>query len=139
MRFASFSRWLGQATQPHHPYYHPIQMTLFAGLSYIGTACFTSIPPVRGMTLTVLTYAISQLITPFFIQFFAPYEDLSLAPLIGQALQLTTSLILAKTICHIVGQTLSFKEVRQVCLVFFLSLYVSRCALFVFRQQLQRI
>lgn len=134
MHVGSFSRWLEQATQPRHPYYHPIQITLFASLSYAGTACFTSIPPLRGMTLIVLTHTISQLITPFFVQLFEPYKDVSLAPLVGQALQLTTSLILAKTICHIVGQTLSFKEVRQVGIVFFLSLYVLRCALFVFRQ-----
>jgi hypothetical protein len=139
MHLAAVSRWLGQATQPRHPYYHPLQITLFASLSYAGTACFTSIPPVRGMTLIMLAYAISQLVTPFFIQFFEPYEDVSLAPFIGQLLLLTISLVLAKTICHIAGQTLSCKEVRQVCTVFFLCLYVSRCALFIFRQQLQRI
>lgn len=136
MRLRSFSLWLEEVTQPEHPYYHPIQVGLFASLSYVGTACLTSIPPARGATLTVLAYLISQLTAPLFCELFKPYQDTPLIPLVGQVFQWTTSLILAKVMCRIAGQAISFKEMRQIGFVFLLCLYVARWALFKFRQQL---
>lgn len=139
MRLESYSPWLEQITQPQYPYYHPIQASLFASLSYIGAACLTSISPRRAMTVAILAYAISQLISPFFCQLVGPYEDVSLVPLAAQILQLTSSLVLAKVICQFVGQTLSFKEIRHLSIVFMICLYVSRLALRKFRQQLHAI
>jgi hypothetical protein len=136
MHFRSFSLWLEQVTQPEYPYYHPIQVGLFASLSYVSTACLTSIPPVRGATLTVSAYLISQLTAPLFCEFFKPYQEIPLIPLIGQVLQWTTSLILAKVMCRIAGQVISFKEMRQIGLGFLMCLYIARWALFKFRQQL---
>jgi hypothetical protein len=88
------------------------------------------------MSLAVLAYAISQLVTPLFVECFEPYQDISLAPLIGQVLQITLSLTLAKVICHLAGHALSFQEVRQIGIVFLVSLYVSRLILLKLRQQL---
>lgn len=133
---ATFSNWLEQVTHPNHPYYHPVQVALFAGISYVGTICLTSLPPVHGMSLAILAYAISQLVTPLFAECFEPYQDISLIPLIGQAMQITLSLVIAKVLCNLAGQTLSFKEVRQVGLVSLISLYVSRLILLKLRQQL---
>lgn len=134
MNLIPFSNWLEQATQPGHPFYHPSQIALFASLSYVSTACLTSLPPLRGMTLTILAYSISQFTTPLFSQLFEPYRNKSLAPFIGQVLQLSTSLMLAKVFCRLVGQSLSLKEMRQVSLVFMTCLYVSRIALLKLRQ-----
>lgn len=134
MNLASLSRWLEQATRPQHPYYHPLQLTFFASLSYISTAYFTRIPPIRGMTFIISAYTISQLITPFFIQLFEPYQNIALIPLSGQVMQLSLSATLAKIICYLAGHNLSFKEIRLVSTVFLVSLYVSRFALRKLRQ-----
>lgn len=132
---ATFSNWIEQVTQPDHPYYHPVQIALFAGVSYMGTSCLTSLRPIHGMSLAVLAYTISQLVTPLFVECFEPYQDISLVPLIGQVLQITLSLTLAKAICHIAGYHLSFQHVRQIGLVFLISLYVSRLVILKLRQQ----
>jgi hypothetical protein len=136
MGLASCSHWLEQLTQPGHPYYHPIQVSLLASISYVSTACLTAISPTRGMTVMILAYAVSQLISPLFCQLFGLYEEVPLIPFMGQALQIATSFIVAKVICQLAGQALSFKELRQVGVVFLVSLYVSRLALRKFRQQI---
>ncbi len=136
MCLANFSHWLGQMTQPSNRYYHPVQVMLFASLSYTGTACLTSIPPMRGLSLAVLSYAISQLILPFFRLFLEPYQEVPLVPLLGQVIHLSTVLLLAKVICHLVGQPLSCKEIRKISLIFIMSLFVMKFALRKFRQQL---
>lgn len=139
MNLSSLSQWLEQVTQPQHPCYHPIQATVVASISYISTACFTNIPPIRGVALVTLTYAISQLVTPFFIQIFESYQDVSLVPLLGQVLQFSVSVVLAKFVCQLANQTLSFKEIRHVSAAFLICLFVARFALRKFRQQLQTI
>lgn len=136
MAFASFSSWLSQITRPNHPFYHPFQISLFASLSYVGTVCLTSIPPRRGTTLAILAYAISQLISPLFCQIFESYREISLIPFVGQVLQLTTTVVLAKVICQLGQQSLSFHEIKQVSLVFLASLYVAKFVLFKLRQHL---
>lgn len=138
MHAASFSKYLEQVTQPHHPLYHPIQLTFFACLSYIGTATLTNIPPEKGMRLTTLAYVISQLITPLFTECFEPHQNVTLVPLVGQVMQLTASFVLAKVLCNLAGHTLSFKEVRLVGTVFLITLFVFRFALLKFRQFLDR-
>jgi hypothetical protein len=132
MQLTSISNWLEQATQPQHPYYHPIQVALSAGISYVGTACLTSISPKRGMMLIISAYAISQLITPLFCKLFEPYQDISLVPLFGQILQIAASLVLAKVVCQLAGQTLTFKEAGKVGLVFIPSLCATRWILIQF-------
>lgn len=137
MSVATYLNWFEQVTVPNHPFYHPVQVTFFAGISYVGTICLTSLSPAHGASLAILAYAISQLVTPLFVECFEPYQDISLAPLIGQALQMSFSLVIAKVICSLVGHTLSFKEIRQVGLVFLISLYVSRLVLLKLRQRLE--
>ncbi len=131
------SRWLDQATQPRHPLYHPVQVVMFAGLSYISTACFTSIPPSKGMTFVILAYTISQFTASLFSKLLDPYQDIALVPLIGQVVHLSVALISAKVICQLIGQSLSFKEIRKMSIVFIMTLFVMRFALRKFRQQLQ--
>jgi hypothetical protein len=138
MSLSSFSHELEQTTRPHGPYYHFVQVTLFAGLSYIGTACWTKIRPIRGTILVVLAYGISQLITPLFVNFFEAYQDVSLVPLVGQVLQLTTSLFLANVICFLANKALSLKEIRQVSTAFLLTLFTARFVLSKFRELSQK-
>lgn len=137
MDLASISLWIEEVTQPEHPYYHPVQVALFAGSSYVSTLCLTSISPKRGMKVAVLAYGISQLITPFFVECFEPYRDITLVPLVGQVLQLTSSLLLTKGIYFLAGQTLSFKEIRQLGIAFLVGLAISRFVLLKFRQQIK--
>ena len=136
MQAAALSHWIEQVTQPKHPLYHPVQGFLFGSCTYIGTAYLTSIPPRKGMLFAVLAYTLSQLTASFFAEFLEPYQEISLVPLIGQVMHLTTSLILAKTICSILKEPLTFKEMRQISFVFLGSLYVMRFALRKFRQHL---
>ncbi len=138
IRLKSIPNLLNDITEPQHPCYHPIQATLFAGLSYVGIAYLTSISPIHGMALAVSAYAINQLTTPLFAQIFKPSRDLSLASLIGQVTQLTISFILAKTVCQLAEIAFSFKEVRLMGVVFLTSLYMSKLALLKFRQQLNK-
>ncbi len=139
MNLVSFSHWLEEVTDPRpplHPYYHPVQIAICGSLSYIGTACLTSVPPKRAMLLTALVYTISQIITPLICPYFEPYQDISLVPLIGQVIQLTTSLLLAKVICRLVGQSLSFKDIQKVSLAFMVALCVAHFTLLKFRRHL---
>lgn len=129
MHSTTFSSYLQQAMRPNNPCYHPIQGALFGSLSYIGTAVFTKVPPIRGAMLATVAYAVSQATAPLFVQCFEPLRDLSLFPLIGQAMQLTFSFASAKMICNIAGYNLSFKEARQVGGVFFATLFTARFAL----------
>lgn len=138
MRLASFPDWLEEVTNPEHRYFHHFQITMFASISYVSTACLTSIPPTRGMVLTILAYTISELIAPLFCWLLNRYASISLVPSIGQVLQLTTSLVLAKVICHIAGQALSFKEIRQIGIVFLVTLYVTQLALLKICQNLPK-
>lgn len=136
MHLKTFSNWLETVTQPNHPFYHPLQLTFFAGISYIGTGRFTKIPPAQGMRLIASAYVISQLTTPCFVQCFEPYQNVSLVPLIGQVMQMTVSLMLAKIICNLIGDPITFKEARLVSTVFFINLFASQFALFKIKQLL---
>jgi hypothetical protein len=140
MSLVSFQHWLKEASsQPSHPFYHPIQATLFASLSYAGTMCFTSIPPIRAMTFAVLAYAISQFVAPLFSELLEPYQEVELVPLTGQVLQLSTSLILAKVICSLAGLALSCKEIRKVCVVFLVSFCIFRLVIVNFFKQIAKL
>lgn len=134
MNLTLFSQWLENITQPQYVYYHPVQVLLFGGLSYVSAACFTSIPPKRAMKIAVLAYGISQLMAPFFIEIFEPYREIPLVPLVGQFIQLSASLISVKILYNLALQTLSFKEIRQLSLAFFIGLSLSRFAILKFRQ-----
>ena len=131
------SKWLDQTTRPQHPLYHPVQIVMFAGISYISNACFTSIPPSKGMTFAILAYVISQFTAPLFSRFLDPYQEIALVPLIGQVIHLSVALILARAICQLIGQSLSFKEIRKMSIVFIITLFVMRFALRKFRKQLK--
>lgn len=137
MNAAAVSLWLDKVTQPEHPYYHHFQIGLFAGCSYIGTACLTRIPPKKAALFTALAYSISQWVAPLFAQLLESYQDVTLAPLIGQVLHISVTLILSKVICRIVGQSLSFEEIYQISLSCLVSLFVVRLAIRKFRQNIQ--
>lgn len=134
MYLTAFSRWLGQITQPDHLLYHPIQMSLFASLTYIGTTCLTTRSPLQAATLAALTYNISQFVTPRFIKYFEPNRDVTLAPWIGQCCQLAVSLFLAKITCNLAGQKLSFNDAKIISIAFGVSCFVAHFALRKFRE-----
>lgn len=135
-RIAEASHWLAEVTkQPNHPYYHHVQLTLFAGLSYISTSCFTSIAPKKGVTLVVLSYTISQAIAPLFYKL-EPYQNQPFVVLIGRFIHLASSLLLAKISCEFIGLSLSFKQMRQIVIAFSIALFISRFALLKIREQI---
>lgn len=132
--FTSFSNWIEEATQPNHLAYYPLQATLFATISYICTASFTSSPPMHGMTFILCAYTINCLIAPLFARCYNLYQEIALVPFIGQVIHITCSLMAAKTICHRFGQPLSSKEARQISILFLATLSVSRFILLQLRQ-----
>lgn len=132
----AFSIWIEQVTQPDHLYYHPLQIALFANVTYITTSCLTSLPFSCAATLLISTYTISQLVTPLFVECFQPYQDIPLIPLFGHVIQITLSLILAKISCNFMGCNLSLKQIRQASLAFLTTLFVCRLILITLRQQL---
>jgi hypothetical protein len=133
MLLEHFSQWVEQATHPSYKYYFPVQCTLAAGEGYVGTLIFTKISPIRGMALSVLTFAISQLITPYFVDFFQPYSKIPLAPMAGQLLQMASSFSLALIICNIAGLALSLKKASRVCAAFIAADAISACGLYLYR------
>ncbi len=132
----AFSRYLKDITKPTHPYYYPVQISLVASLAYIGTRCFTSMPPLQGTALAVLMYSIDQFTTPLVGKLIRPYQEITLVPLLGQALHLTLSVLFTKVICQLAGYTFSFKQMRTVGLVFATTLTILHFALRQFRRML---
>lgn len=132
----AFSTWIEQTSQPDHPYYHPLQIALFANVTYITTTCLTTLPFRCATMLVISTYAISQLVTPLFIDCFQPYQDTPLIPFFGHVIQMTLSVILAKMSCNLMGCGLSLKQIRQASLAFLITLFVCRFILIKLRQQL---
>ncbi|WP_068468280.1 hypothetical protein [Candidatus Protochlamydia phocaeensis] len=137
LRVEEFSRWLGQMTQPTHPYYFSAQLLLFSGLSYLSTACLTSIPPVQGMAFMTIAFTISHFVAPLFAKWLEPYWTVSLVPLAGQILHLTTSALLSKAICFLAGYHLTLTQIAQVSSAFLVAVYVLKFALLKFRQLYQ--
>ncbi|MFI0434516.1 MAG: hypothetical protein ACH350_02155 [Parachlamydiaceae bacterium] len=119
---SSFNR-LTQAAHPHHPLYHPIQLTLFTAISSLCVSRLTGIPPTHLSLFVASAYVISQLMTPLFVDWFQPYHHLPLAPLIGQALQITTSVVGAKITGHILRFPLSIKEIKQATLILLIAIF----------------
>lgn len=135
----AFSRYLKDITKPTHPYYYPVQVSLVASLAYVGTRCFTSLPPLQGTTLAVLMYSIDQFTTPLVGKLIRPYQDITLVPLVGQVLHLTLSLLLTKAICQLAGYSFSFKQMRSVGIVFLVTLAILHFALRQFRRMLHPV
>lgn len=104
------------------------QLIFTTSLSYVGVACFTSIPPLKGATFMGLTHTISRYAAPLFVTLFEPHRHVALVPAVGQILQLSCSLILAKTICSLIKQPLSLKEAKQVCAAFLTAQIIYRIA-----------
>lgn len=133
---SNFSVWLEKITQPEHPHHRYVQICLFTGLAAASTACLTSISPKKTAALFFVAYSISLLAAPIIQTIFEPYRNHSLAPLTGQLMLYSFSLLSAKMICSIIHQSLSFKEIKIVCTAFLLSLFITYLVLRIFRQKI---
>lgn len=137
MYLEQLSRQIGELTQPSHPHYFKGQLFLFSTVSYLSSACLTSIPPLNGALFITLSFAISQVAAPFFAAQLEEYRQVTLVPLAGQCMQLTASFLSAKLICSLAGCALSLRQCAQAGMAFLITLYAIKFATRKFRQGLQ--
>lgn len=134
MSIRSFVEGLEKITNPQNFYYHPIQITLFGGVTYLSTICLTSLSPLCTVSFVVIAYGINHFIVPYFCRFLKGYKS----PLIGQALHLGCSALGSKMICHLFCASLSLSQIIQIGCAFLLTLYLCQWAFLRLRQQLSQ-
>ena len=109
------------------------QAMLCTGLSYVIARCVKCVPPTQAILFSLSAFTTHRIAFPFFVKIFEPYQDVSCAPLAGQILLHTTSILSGKMVCYLVGYPISFKQIQQLGLYFFTFLTVIYVALFKFR------
>lgn len=137
MRLEQLSQALDELTRPSHPHHFKFQLALFSTATYLSTSLLTSISPLSSAIFISLTLTISRSVAPLFAAWLEEYRQIALVPLSGQILQLSLSLVLAKSIGTLAGYHLTIKQITHVGILFLLTLSIMHFALYHFRLYLQ--
>lgn len=117
--------FLRKASDPEYPFhYYPTQTAFIAGVSYISTSVFTTLPPFHGMIFMTLARIINFFTNELFARITYKYHSRHIVTMIGKAVNILTSALLASAICAICRIRLSIREVCRIAAVTLLTIYV---------------
>lgn len=122
------STWMEEVTQRDHPLFHPVQVGLMGSISWIGARLF-SIPPTNAVVVSILAYAINQVIAPIIGKYIEPYQEISLVPFCGQITHLALSFGSSNLLCHLVGKSLAIGDAVILGTFFLTAIAIARVAL----------
>lgn len=102
-----------------------LKYALFSGLSFISLSIFSSASGTRGIALTALIYTVSRITTPLFVEIFKKFENISLAPLIGQLINLSFCILSTKLVLNVFGFNCSISDLQQVLFCNIIALQIT--------------
>lgn len=109
-------------------YYHTVQTTQFACISFISTALLTRVSPKKGALFMSLAYLISRAIKPYLVRLFESYKNVALIPLTGHVILLSGSTFLSRSAVNFLYQNFSLREMRNVTVSFVTVLFLFHLA-----------
>lgn len=122
-------QFLDNVTKEGHPYFHEVQVFLFASVTFTGTKILGSAYPERAITFIVVAYAVHRLLNPQVARLFGPVKHIPLG-MDAARLCLWSSVVLSgKAVCLAVGENISFGDTAKITLVFLGIYFIARLVL----------
>lgn len=101
--------------------------------AFAGAPLGKKMMPITALFVVTVSL-IDRVITPYFVYWFDSYRHITLMNFLTNISHLTVSILVAKTICYLAGLHLSFKQIRNLGILFIPSYYLMKATIKTFRE-----